>query len=165
MVLRIPFLGAALLRVRLAVRRWYWSGRLLSFGSGSHIYGMARIYAPGSVSIGRNVSINDFVHIWGGGGVSIGDDTLIAAHCVITSQTHDIDALQLGSLYRQTSLTRKVTIGSNVWIGSGAIILPGITIGDDSVVAAGAVVSRDVDAKTLVAGVPARPVRRLGAEN
>lgn len=123
---------------------------------------MARIYSPRSVSIGRNVSINDFVHIWGAGGVTIGDNTLVAAHTIITSQTHDVEALGRGALYRQTHLAKEVRIGKNVWIGSGAVILPGITIGDDSVVAAGAVVTKNVPSKTLVVGVPAKAVRQLG---
>jgi galactoside O-acetyltransferase len=107
------------------------------------------------------VVINAFVHIWGSGGVELGDDTLVAAHCTITSQTHAADALRRGKLYRDTNLTASVKIGSNVWIGSGAIILPGVTIGDDSIVAAGAVVRSDVPSGVLVAGVPARVVRSL----
>lgn len=157
-------MGLMLLRIRLALSRWYWGTRLRAFGAESTIYGMARIYAPRSVSVGKNVSINDFVHIWGAGGVWIGDNTLIATHSVITSQTHDVAALKLGKLYRQTAVEREVRIGSNVWIGSGAIILPGVTIGDGSIVAAGAVVTRDVPPRTLVAGMPARLVRQLDVE-
>lgn len=164
MFFRIGMIGYAMLRIHVRLSQWYWRARLCAFGSGSRIYSMARIYVPRSVSIGRNVSINDFVHIWGGGGVIIGDNTLIAAHCVITSQTHDVSALKLGKLYRQTAVASGVKIGNNVWIGSGVIILPGVTIGNDSVVAAGAVVTRDVPAGTLVAGMPARPVRRLDVE-
>lgn len=152
-------------RVHIYLSRCYWRARLRSFGDGSYIYGMARIYVPRAISIGRNVSINDFVHIWGTGGVSIGDNTLIAAHTVISSQTHDAEAWGKGLLYRETHLVARVRIGENVWIGSGAVILPGVDIGDDSIVAAGAVVTRNVPPRTLVAGVPARVVRQLGAEN
>ena len=158
----VGHLGSLVLRIRVVLSRLYWRMRLRSFGEGSYIYRMARIYVPRSVSIGRNVSINDFVHIWGAGGVTIGDNTLVAAHSVISSQTHDVEALERGVLYRQTHLAREVRIGRNVWIGSGAVILPGITIGDDSVVAAGAVVTKNVPPKTLVAGVPAQAVRQLG---
>ena len=130
-------------------------------GEGSYIYRRASIYQPARVRLGRNVVINDFVHVWGGGGVEIGDDSLIAAHCVITSQTHEIDALARGLLWRETNANAPVRIGRNVWLGSGAIVLPGVTIGDDAVVAAGAVVTSDVPAGALVAGVPARVQRLL----
>lgn len=158
-------LGGLLSRAGGLLNRLYWRLRLHSFGEGSRIYGMARIYVPRAVAIGRNVSINDFVHIWGAGGVTIGDDTLVAAHTVITSQTHDAEALGRGVLYRQTHFVRKVVIGKNVWIGSAAVILPGITVGDDSIVAAGAVVTKDVPPKTLVGGIPAQVLKHLGAKS
>ena len=88
---------------------------------------------------------------------------MIASHCAIVSQTHDASALLKGLKYRETMETdRPIMIGDNVWIGAAAVILPGVTIGNDSIVAAGAVVSRDVPPRTLVAGVPARPIRVLG---
>src|SRR5438552_2406140 len=69
-----------------------WRHRLKTFGAGSHIYSHVVIKNPSLVSIGARVNIADFVHIWGGGGITIGDDTLIAAHVVITTETHDVDA-------------------------------------------------------------------------
>lgn len=62
--------------------------------------------------------------------------------------------------FRERRRSRRVTIGHDVWIGHGAVILPGVTIGDGAVIGANAVVSRDVDSYTIVAGVPARLVRR-----
>lgn len=105
------------------------------------------------LSLGARVSINAFVHIWAGGGVTIGDDTLIASHVAITSLTHDPQA----KLYAKSLITKPVKIGRNVWIGSHAVILPGVTIGDGAIVGAGAVVTRDVAAGTVVVGVPAVP--------
>ena len=111
--------------------------------------------------IGENVTLNDFVLIWGTGSVTIGDHSMIASHTVITSQTHDVGALGAGKLYRETNICRPVFIGRNVWIGSSVTILPGVTIGDNAIVGAGAVVSKDVEPNTLVAGVPARQLRIL----
>ncbi|WP_306438727.1 acyltransferase [Rhodococcus sp. 05-2254-6] len=150
-----------LIMQRRVLRAKNLSFRLRSIGTGSSVSQTAKIYNKSYVSIGSNTSLNDYVHIWGGGIVEIGDDSLIAAHVVITSETHDIDALGKGLLYRQTRQTSPVRIGNNVWIGSGAIVLPGVTIGDNSVVAAGAVVTKNIEANSLAVGVPARTVRSL----
>ncbi len=107
------------------------------------------------VKIGHRVSIAAFVHIWGQGSVEIGDDTLIASHVAITSLTHDTNA----SLFSESLIAKPIIIGKNVWIGSHATILPGVQIGNSAIVAAGAVVTKNVDANTIVAGVPARLLR------
>lgn len=104
--------------------------------------------------LGARVSINAFVHIWALGGVTIGDDTLIASHVAITSLTHDKHA----ELYSSSNQSRPVVIGRNVWIGAHAVILPGVSIGDGAIIGAGAVVTRDVAARTVVVGIPASPV-------
>jgi maltose O-acetyltransferase len=148
-------------QITYRVGRLYWGLRLQSIGSGSRIYSTVRIYRGSRVRLGSRVVLNDMVHIWGAGGLTVGDDTLVASHVAITTQTHDVDALSHGLLYRETSVARPINIGRNVWIGTGAIILPGITIGDGAIVAAGSVITRDVAEGTLVAGVPAKFVRRL----
>ena len=138
--------------------RWLrWKSRLRSIGRRTKIYGNVVIRAPDRVTIGAHVVIADFVHIWGGGGVTIGDNVIVASHAAITSQTHDTEA----ELYQKSSIMKPVTIGKNVWIGSGAIILPGVSIGDNSIIGAGAVVTRDVPPCVIVAGIPARTLRQL----
>jgi len=107
------------------------------------------------VRVGDDVSINAFVHIWGQGGVSIGDSTLIASHATITSLTHT----KGGKTYGATLAAKPVVIGRNVWIGAHAVVLPGVTIGDNAIVGAGAVVLRDVAPGDVVAGVPAASIR------
>ncbi len=108
---------------------------------------------PDHLRVGSRVSINAFVHIWALGGVTIGDDTLIASHVAITSLTHDPKA----ETYASSAVTKPVVIGRNVWIGAHAVILPGVTIGDGAIVGAGAVVTKDVAPRTIVTGVPAAP--------
>jgi maltose O-acetyltransferase len=105
--------------------------------------------------IGDGVSINAFVHIWAQGGVSIGDSTLIASHVAITSLSHDAGA----GKFSESLLSKPVAIGRNVWIGSHAVVLPGVTVGDGAIVGAGAVVTRDVAPGDVVAGVPAVSIR------
>jgi acetyltransferase-like isoleucine patch superfamily enzyme len=103
--------------------------------------------------VGDRVSINAFVHIWAQGGVRIGDDTLIASHVAITSLSHAL----AGGKYSESCVNEPIEIGRNVWIGTHAVILPGVSIGDNAVVGAGAVVTRDVAAGAVVVGVPAAP--------
>lgn len=136
-------------------RRAVWLARNLKLGQDVTIRRNVVIRCPERVILGHRVYINEFVHIWGGGGVEIGSDSMIASHCVIISQTHVIN----GSLYRETLDCRPVVIGENVWIGAGAIILPGVKIGNNSVVGAGSVVNRDVPGNVVVAGVPAAVLR------
>jgi acetyltransferase-like isoleucine patch superfamily enzyme len=80
---------------------------------------------------------------------------------VITSQTHDANGLEV---FRHTLIQAPVVIENNVWIGSGAIILPGVQIRQGSIVGSGSVVTRDVPENTIVVGVPARAIRRKDGE-
>ena len=139
------------------IRLGYWRANKLTFGLNFKIYASVVIRHPECVVIGNSVSIAEFVHIWGAGGVVIGDDTLIASHCVITSQTHTIGS----KLFRETLEIKPVTIGKNVWIGASAIILPGITIGDGSVIGAGSVITKNVPEGSVVAGIPAKFIRTI----
>ena len=127
------------------------AGKNIKFWSG------VVIHSPEKVSIGDNVGIGDYVVVWGGGEVRIGSDVLIAAHSVITSQGHELN----GKLYRTTNLLEPVIIGNNVWIGASCVILPGVSIGNNAVVAAGSVVNRDVPANSVVGGVPAKLIKNI----
>lgn len=90
--------------------------------------------------------------------VKIGDWCQIANHTIFASSGHEI-----GNGYYYGNLTYgDIVVGNNVWIGSNAIILEGVKIGENSVVAAGAVVTKDVPENVVVAGVPAQVIRRFG---
>ena len=116
----------------------------------------------GSIRLARRVWLGPYVVIYGHGGVEIGESTLVSMHCTILSSNHAIPAL--GTLIRDVPDELLPTkIGRDVWIGANAVILGGVTIGDGAVVAAGAVVTKDVEAGAIVAGVPARLVRRRTA--
>ena len=108
------------------------------------------------LSIGKNVFINFNCTFLGLGGIVIEDDVLIGPDVKILSESH-----QLPPLERQSLIPGKVRIEKNVWVGAGATILPGITIGENAVIAAGAVVTKDVPANTVVAGIPAKVIKSI----
>ncbi|HZW09607.1 MAG TPA: sugar O-acetyltransferase [Phycisphaerales bacterium] len=90
--------------------------------------------------------------------VRLGDNAFLAPGVHIYAATHPLDPAERAS---GVELGRPVTIGSDVWIGGHATICPGVTVGDAAVIGAGAVVTRDVEARTVVAGNPARVIRRV----
>ena len=75
---------------------------------------------------------------------------------MITSQAHDTNA----QVYRESLVMKKIVIEDNVWLGAGAIVLPGVRIGQNAVIGSGAVVTRDVPESDIVAGVPAKSIRK-----
>ncbi|MEC0093167.1 sugar O-acetyltransferase [Paenibacillus macquariensis] len=109
-----------------------------------------------NISIGKNVFFNAGCSFQDRGGISIGDGTMVGMNVTIATLNH---GLPLAT--RNTTYPSPVIIGENVWIGSNATILPGVTIGDNSVVAAGAVVTKDVPENTVVAGVPAKEMKKI----
>ncbi len=114
------------------------------------------VYSPESISVGDYVAIGEFCLIRGKGGLSIGSRVLVASHVVITTQGHPVAPPRWG-------LTEEgpISIGDDVWIGAGAIILPNVRVGSGSVIAAGAVVTRDVPDYVVAAGVPAHVTKRI----
>ena len=119
-----------------------WGGRHVHFGSG--------IYAS------PNLTLVDDGHIY------VGDRVLFGPNVTIATAGHPLDAL----LRRQEmAFVRDVHIGENVWIGANAIILPGVTIGKNSVIGAGSVVTRDIPANVVAVGNPANVLREIGASD
>ena len=115
---------------------WMTTGSEVSFGSGCHIY------EPRA-------------------GLTIGDHCMIGGGVLICGVNHGYAARGVPMRHQEFEAA-PITIGNDVWIGMGAIILPGITIGDGAIVAAGAVVTQDVRGEAVVSGVPARVVKHRG---
>lgn len=113
-----------------------------------------------NISIGKDVFFNTGCSFQDRGGIHIGDGSLIGMNVNIATLNHGLDMKT-----RNTTYASPVTIGKSVWIGSGATILPGVTIGDRAVIAAGAVVTKDVPEGTVVAGVPAKVVKTIEEES
>ena len=113
-----------------------------------------------NIRVGRNVFINQACMLNDIGGIEIGDDVMIGPRVSLLTAGHPLDP----DRRRRQIVAAPITIERNVWLGAGATVLQGVTVGSDAVVAAGAIVTRDVPARTLVAGVPARVVREIGAD-
>ncbi len=112
----------------------------------------------GSITMGDDCSINPYCVLYGHGGLTIGNGVRIATQTVIVASNHDISDPDT-PVYQKSCINQGISIGDHVWIGAGVKILDGVTIGENSVIAAGAVVSKDIPAHALVGGVPASMIR------
>lgn len=120
----------------------------------------ALVYAHGGViEIGDDVHIGNRTQIQGRGGVCIGSGTLIAANTFISSSNHDISQ-PLSNDYLINEVGSKTEIGRKVWIGANCVVTAGVSIGDYSVIAAGSVVTKNVKAYRMAAGVPAKEIKK-----
>ena len=135
-------------------------GGSIDLGGGAQIRRGA-VLAPwgGFIRMGKDCSVNSYSIVYGHGGFTAGDFVRIAAHCVAIPANHGIAALDV-PICKQPVTQKGIRLGSDIWIGAGATLLDGIQIGNGAVVAAGAVVTHDVEAGTIVGGVPARELRR-----
>ena len=131
-----------------------------------HVRGNPRIHPTASLRCGQNIflgtnsHINQYCCVWASPNskIVIGDDLLMGPGAKIFSSNHSVaPGLPMN---RQPYRDGDVIIGNDVWLGANSVVLSGVRIGDGTVVAAGSVVTKDVEAYTIVGGVPARPLRR-----
>jgi acetyltransferase-like isoleucine patch superfamily enzyme len=141
------------------VRRFFYRLFGMQIGSGSTLHMMARIYDPRHITIGNDTIIGERASLDGRkqlpnsqGGLTIGNHVDIASEVMIWTSQHAINDPTFGAI------EAKVTIEDYVFIGPRSIILPGITIGKGAIIAAGAVVTKDVAPLAIVAGVPAKQI-------
>lgn len=112
------------------------------------------------LDIGNHVDINGYTVIYAAGGVRIHDNVLIAANCVITSVSHPVAPAE-----RHQMTFSPVELMDNCWLGAGAVVLPGVTIGRNSIVAAGSVVTENIPDNCVCAGIPAKVLRHLDSSH
>lgn len=112
-----------------------------------------------NIHIGKNVFINACCHFQDHGGVTLGDNCLVGHNVVFATLNHGFAPKDRAAMY-----PAPIVVGKNVWIGSNSTILQGVTIGENAIVAAGSVVTKDVAPGTIVGGVPARILRTLEQE-
>lgn len=135
---------------------------LLSRVTGTAIDESVAVFTPLYINygkhttIGKNVFINFDCIFLDLGGITIEDNVLIAPRVSLLSEGHPVSPQD-----RQSLVPGHIHIKKNAWIGAGATILPGVTIGENAVVAAGAVVSKDVPANTIAGGIPAKIIKQI----
>jgi carbonic anhydrase/acetyltransferase-like protein (isoleucine patch superfamily) len=173
--------SAARVRARLLSKTFgtksLWIGQNVQFVNPKQIklerdvtlFGNAYLNAGGDkgcIEIGQLTHIDQFCVLYGQGGLRIGSRCAIASGVIVYSQTNQYTFSPQANIIDQPVVYARVTIGDDVWIGAGAIILPGVSIGSHAVIAAGTVVRSDVDEWAIMAGVPARVVgnRRSGKD-
>ncbi len=143
------------------LRYFYYKNRLAALGVGTQICRGVIFGKPEDVSIGVSVIINDYVVIQAceGAKVIIGDGVHISYGAKII--TGGLDFNSDNSSFNG-HISKSIKIGKNSWLGANSLILPGVTIGENAVIAAGTVVTKDVDHNVVVAGVPAKPITVRG---
>jgi maltose O-acetyltransferase len=117
------------------------------------------ILNPGGLEIGDGSLIADFTMVFAGYGVSIGKGTLISSNCGISSINHDLESRD--RVHSDFVASKPVKIGDNVWIGMNVCVLPGVVIGNDAMIAAGSVVTKEVPAGELWGGIPAKKLKSI----
>lgn len=133
--------------------------RLLgSMGSRVHFEPGFRCEFGRNIHIGDNFYANFDCIMLDGGGIHIGNDVLLAPRVGIYTANHAIDATERAA---GGCFAKPVRIGNRVWIGAGCHLNPGVTIGDDSIIGSGSVVTRDIPPGVIAAGVPCRVVRAI----
>jgi acetyltransferase-like isoleucine patch superfamily enzyme len=142
------------------LRGWYYAGLLARAGSNLRVAERVMINNPRNVSVGDNCYIGTGAELYPWNApIGIGNNVLIAAGVRMITRKHGFGDLS-HPMARQGYTNAPIVIEDDVWIGFGAVILPGVTIGRGSIVGSNSVVTRDVEPYTIVGGVPARLIRR-----
>ena len=115
-----------------------------------------------NISIGKNFYTNHNVMILDGAKVTFGDNVFIAPNCVFSTAGHAIDSEQRS---RGLEIALPITVGDNVWIGTNVSVLPGVTIGNNTIIGAGSVVNKNIPEGVIAAGNPCKVIRKITEED
>lgn len=142
------------------------SKRGIEFGNNVSIGDFSRVIVSttfnnlrGYIKIGNNVGIGEFAYLGGAGGLEIGDDCIVGQYFSCHPENHEYSRIDV-PIRLQGVTHQGIKIGNNCWIGSKATILDGVQIGEGCVIAAGAVVTKSFSSNSIIAGVPAKMIKR-----
>lgn len=142
------------------LRAWLWKPFFKKMGSDVFICKGFSCKKANNIKLGHHVYINNYVEFGSNKcGIDIGNFVQIAPYVCIMNEMHEYERTDIPMYQQKGMITGKVVISDDVWIGRNAIILPGIKISTGAVIGAGAVVTKNVDAYTVVGGVPARIIK------
>jgi acetyltransferase-like isoleucine patch superfamily enzyme len=131
----------------------------LSIGESTFVHSFCILRAfNGYIHLGRDCSLNPYCVVYAGGGIEIGNCVRVGPHTAMIASEHRYERTDV-PIYEQGTVGRGIRIEDDVWIGVNCSILDGVTIGRGAIVGAGAVVTKDVEPYSIVAGVPARVIR------
>lgn len=142
-----------------SVRNFIWQISGVKLGKKSTLHTGVRVFDPRGITIGEGTIVGFSTFLDGRAPLKIGSHTDIASEVMIYNEEHDLTAPDFHAV------EGPVSIGDYVFIGPRAIILPGVKIGDGAVIAAGAVVTKDVEAFSIVGGVPAKEIKKRNLKN
>ena len=136
------------------LRKWFLQMLGAKLGKKALFFRRVEVLYPRGLDVADRVTVGWFAELDARAGIQIASDVNISSHAKLITGSHDIDDPMFASDFRP------IKIGHHVWIGTGAMVLPGVEIGDGAVVAAGAVVTRDIPPYEVWGGVPARFIRK-----
>lgn len=139
------------------IRRWLCRSIFDGVGKDVNIEKGAFFGKGNGITIGDRSGIGLNARIQGP--LEIGKDVMMGPDVLIYTRNHETSSTEIPMMDQGETPPQKVTIGNDVWIGARCIILPGVTIGDGAIIAAGAVVTKDVEPYTIVGGVPAKVLK------
>jgi len=131
-------------------------------GANIRLHPTCHILVPQHMEIGDNTSISSYTTIYAAFGVKIGKNCLISSNCGISSYNHITKSFNRhDDVEEDSKYSKSVVIGDNVWIGMNACVLPGVTIGDNSIIGSGSIVTKNVPCNEIWAGNPARFLKNI----
>ncbi|MFZ0549039.1 MAG: acyltransferase [Candidatus Promineifilaceae bacterium] len=146
--------------VTKSIRGWHYRNLVVKAGDNLRVATNVKLANPNNISIGDNCYLGDGVQLYAWNEkITIGDHVLIAAGAKMITRKHGFADVEM-PISEQGYTNAPVVIEDNVWIGFQAIILSGVTVGEGSIIGAGAVVTKDVEPYSVVGGVPAKLIRK-----
>jgi acetyltransferase-like isoleucine patch superfamily enzyme len=145
-------------RLGRSSRSWYLEREAQAYGERSVVGRGCRVLGTERLTIGAGVVVARHVTLDARGGLELADEALIGFESVLLTHTHRSDEVGV-AIQHQGMYSAPVRIGARAWLGMRVLVLPGVEIGEDAIVASGAVVTRSIPARAVAAGVPAQVLR------